>query len=87
MFLLRGSVAALSKQATANQLVPHLTEQFRAKFHRSPTRAEIRSWQRSIPPLLYQLSDAEPGQGRGPGGVPAVGLQQESRPAPPGTAP
>jgi len=57
VFLLRGSVAVLSKQAAANQMVPHLTGQFRAEFGYSPPRSEVLSWERSIPPLLGQLSD------------------------------
>jgi hypothetical protein len=58
VFLLRGSVAVIEKQAAANQLVPRLTERFRVEFGRSPSRAEILSWERSIPPLLGQLIDA-----------------------------
>ena len=58
MFLLRGSVAALSKQAAANTLVPHLTEQFRFQFGYAPPRSEVMSWERSIPALLSQVSDA-----------------------------
>ena len=58
MFLLRGSVAMLGKQATANQMVPHLVERFRVEFGRSPSPSEVLSWERSIPPLLGQLADA-----------------------------
>lgn len=58
VFLLRGSVSVLGKQAAANQMVPHLTEQFRVKFGHSPSRSEVLSWERSIPPLLGQLADA-----------------------------
>jgi hypothetical protein len=58
VFLLRGSVAVLGKQAAANQMVPHLTERFRMEFGRSPSRSEVLSWERSIPPLLGQLADA-----------------------------
>jgi len=32
VFLLRGSVEVLGKQAAASQMVPHLTERFRAEF-------------------------------------------------------
>ena len=58
MLLIRGSVAALGKQAAANTLVPHLTEQFRFQFGYSPPRSEVMSWERSIPALLAQVSDA-----------------------------
>ena len=58
LFLLRGSVAVLGKQAAANQMVPHLTERFRVEFGHSPSRAEVLSWERSIPLLLGQLADA-----------------------------
>ena len=58
MFLLRGSVAVLAKQAAANQMVPHLTARFRIEFGRSPSPSEALSWERSIPPLLGQLTDA-----------------------------
>jgi hypothetical protein len=57
VFLLRGSVAVLGKQAAANQMAPHLTGQFRAEFGYSPARSEVLSWERSLPPLLGQLSD------------------------------
>jgi len=57
VILLRGSVAVLSKQAAASQMVPHLTERFRVEFGYSPSRSEVLSWERSIPPLLGQLSD------------------------------
>ena len=46
MFLLRGSVAALSKQAAANTLVPHLIEQFRFQLGYAPPRSEMVSWER-----------------------------------------
>ena len=58
MFLLRGSVAALSKQAAANTLVPHLIEQFRFQLAYAPPRSEVMSWERSIPALLAQVSNA-----------------------------
>ena len=58
MFLLRESVAALSNRASANMIVPHMTEQFRMVFGCSPSPAEQRSWERSIPILLGQLMDA-----------------------------
>ena len=58
MFLLRASVAVLAKQAAANQMVPHLTERFRVEFGRSPSTSEVLSWERSIPLLLGQLTDA-----------------------------
>jgi hypothetical protein len=31
----------LSKQAAANQMVPHLTERFRTEFGKSPSRSEV----------------------------------------------
>jgi hypothetical protein len=58
VFLLRESVAVLNKRAAAGQLVPHLTERFRVEFGRSPSRSEVLSWERSIPPLLGQLGAA-----------------------------
>lgn len=58
MFLLRASVSVLAKQASANQMVPHLTERFRKEFGHSPSPSEVLSWERSIPPLLGQLTDA-----------------------------
>ncbi|MET8151813.1 DUF2075 domain-containing protein [Actinoplanes sp. NPDC049668] len=58
MFLLRGSVADLTHKVAAGGLVPHLTEQFRFQFGYNPTPSEVRSWERSIPPLLGQLTDA-----------------------------
>jgi hypothetical protein len=57
MFLLRGSVAALARQAAAGSLVPHLEEQFRFQYGHNPPEPEMRSWERSIPPLLGQLID------------------------------
>ncbi len=38
-------------------MVPHLTERFRAELGSSPSRSKVLSWERSIPPLLGQLSD------------------------------
>jgi uncharacterized protein len=58
MFLLRGAVAALATQATGNRLVPQLIEQFRFQFGYEPSRSEVRSWDRSIPALLSQLTHA-----------------------------
>ena len=58
MFLLRGSVAALMRQVTAGGLVPHLADQFWFVFGARPSRSEVRSWERSIPALLNQLTDA-----------------------------
>jgi hypothetical protein len=58
LFLLRGSVAVVGKQAAANQMVPHLTERFRVESGHSASRAEVLSWERSIPLLLGQLADA-----------------------------
>jgi DUF2075 family protein len=58
MFLLRGSVAVLGKQAAANQMVPHMTERFRMESGRSPSRSEVLSWERSLPLLLGRLADA-----------------------------
>jgi uncharacterized protein len=58
MFLLRGSVAALTRQAAAGGLVPHLADQFWYLFGARPSRSEVRSWERSIPALLGQLTDA-----------------------------
>jgi hypothetical protein len=57
VFLLRGSAGVLGKQAAANQMVPHLIGRFRAEFGYSPARSEVLSWERSLPPLLGQLSD------------------------------
>jgi hypothetical protein len=62
VFLLRGSVAALASRAAGHGLVPHLTEQFRFQFGYSPSRSEVRSWERSIPALLGQLTDAGLGE-------------------------
>jgi hypothetical protein len=62
VFLLRGSVAALSKQAAANTLVPHLTEQFRFQLGYTPPKSEMMSWERSIPALLAQVSEAGLGE-------------------------
>ena len=58
MFLLRGSVAALASQAAGNRLVPHLLETFRFQLGYDPSRSEVRSWERSIPALLAQLTGA-----------------------------
>jgi hypothetical protein len=58
MFLLRGSVGALTRQAAAGGLVPHLADQFWFVFGARPSRSEVRSWERSIPALLNQLTDA-----------------------------
>jgi uncharacterized protein len=58
VFLLRGSVAAVARQATAGTMVPHLSEQFRFQLGYSPPRSEVVSWERSIPALLSQLMDA-----------------------------
>jgi hypothetical protein len=58
VFLLRGSVALVARQATAGTMVPHLTEQFRFQLGYSPPRSEVVSWERSIPALLGQLMDA-----------------------------
>jgi uncharacterized protein len=62
MFLLRGSVAALTRQAASASLVPHLMEQFRFQFGYYPPRSEVRSWERSIPALLGQLAGAGLGE-------------------------
>jgi len=62
MFLLRGSVAALTRQAASTSLVPHLAEQFRYQYGYSPPRAEVRSWERSVPALLGQVADAGLGE-------------------------
>lgn len=40
MFLLDGPVAVLGKQAAADQMVPRLTERFRAESGRPPSRSE-----------------------------------------------
>jgi uncharacterized protein len=58
MFLLRGSVAALMSQVAARELVPHLKDQFWFVFREHPSASEVRSWERSIPALLRQLTDA-----------------------------
>jgi len=58
MLLLRGSVAALSRRAAADTIVPHLTDQFKVEFRQSPSLPEVRSWACSIPILLDQLMDA-----------------------------
>jgi hypothetical protein len=58
MFLLRGSVAGLTTQAAGSRLVPQLIEQFRFQFGYEPSRSEVRSWDRSIPALLSQLTGA-----------------------------
>jgi uncharacterized protein len=58
MFLIRGSVAALMSQVAARDLVPHLKEQFWFIFREHPSGSEVRSWERSIPALLRQLTDA-----------------------------
>ena len=58
MFLLRGSVSALMSQVAARDLVPHLREQFWHVFGEYPSASEVRSWERSIPALLRQLTDA-----------------------------
>jgi hypothetical protein len=62
MFLLRGSVVALARQAAAGSLVPHLVEQFRFQYGYNPPRSEVRSWERSIPALLGQLAGAGLGE-------------------------
>jgi hypothetical protein len=62
MFLLRGSAAALARQAAARSMVPHLTEQFRFQYGYNPSHSEIRSWERSIPALLDQLTEAGLGE-------------------------
>jgi hypothetical protein len=62
VFLLRGSAAALARQAGARSLVPHLVEQFRFQLRYTPSHSEVRSWERSIPPLLGQLTDAGLGE-------------------------
>ena len=61
-FLLRGSVAALARQAAANSLVPHLLEQFRFQFGYNVPDSKVRSWELSIPALLGQLTDAGLGE-------------------------
>ena len=58
MFLQRGSVAVLARQAAGGSLVTHMTEQFRYQYGYNPPESEIRSWERSIPPLLGQLTSA-----------------------------
>jgi len=57
-FLLRGSVAALARKAAENSLLPHLMEQFRFQFGYSAPDSKVRSWERSIPALLGQLTGA-----------------------------
>jgi hypothetical protein len=61
-FLLRGSVAALARQATANSLLPHLKELFRFQFGYDAPDSKVRSWERSIPALLDQLIGAGLGE-------------------------
>jgi hypothetical protein len=46
------------RQDAARDLVPHLREQFWRVFGEQPTAAEVRNWERSIPALLRQLTDA-----------------------------
>jgi uncharacterized protein len=58
MFLLRGTVAELSGQARAGTMVPRLEQRFQEEFGHSPSRAEVRSWDNSIPALLRQLTEA-----------------------------
>jgi uncharacterized protein len=57
-FLLRGSVAALARQAAENSLLPHLMEQFRFQFGYIAPDSKVGNWERSIPALLRQLIGA-----------------------------
>ena len=58
MSLYRGSVSGVRSQIAADKLVPALTEQFVYEFGYHPSKAEVRSWERSLGVLVADLEDA-----------------------------
>lgn len=62
MSLYRGSVAGVRRQLAADKLVPTLTEQFFYEFGYHASKAEARSWERSLEVLVSDLEDAGLGQ-------------------------
>ncbi len=58
MSLYRGSVSGVRSQIAADKLVPALTEQFVYEFGYHPSKAEVRSWERSLGVLVSDLEDA-----------------------------
>ena len=67
MFLLRGSVAALARQAAASRLVPHLTEQFRFQFGYYPSPFGGAELGAEHPGVAGPVDGCWPGRGGGAG--------------------
>jgi hypothetical protein len=59
---LRYAAAALARVANPESVVEQLVEQLIFQTHRRPARAEVRSWQRSLPAIARDLTDAGLGE-------------------------
>ncbi|MEV7889340.1 DNA/RNA helicase domain-containing protein [Streptomyces sp. NPDC002817] len=59
--LFRESAASVAARLLEGSLALHLTENFRHQHGRMPARAEIRSWERSLPALVNALMEADLG--------------------------
>ncbi|MGK2320626.1 DUF2075 domain-containing protein [Gordonia rhizosphera] len=58
MSLYRASVSGVRAQITANTLIPTLTEQHFFEYGYHASKAEVRSWERSVAVLVSDLEDA-----------------------------
>ncbi|WP_254859857.1 DUF2075 domain-containing protein [Gordonia sp. IITR100] len=58
MSLFRASVSGVRAQITANTLIPKLTEQHFFEYGYRASKAEVRSWERSVAVLVSDLEDA-----------------------------